>query len=235
MNKISRSLVPWEVSTHPDSNKIDYTDVEAFLDGFKEVDVFAFMGVPDHSRERYMEESLEILLELDEARKVFAPEAYRDFLEDELRGLKVRYHSPDSRREELQNIEEQTNDRVNMIAPTMDYTVPRTYSEASTIFEDVETPQDNILLDFDEFRQTDGSLRSYLMTDIESIRGDENNDRETSYTVNDSDVIFPGISYSENSGDYFGLNFFSPGSEAVRVIFPQSIKDFAKELKDFSY
>lgn len=227
--------MPLEIRTRTDPDEIDHTDIEAFLDGFNEVDVFAFMGVPDHSRERYMEESVDMLIELDAAKKVFAPEAYRDFLEDELRGLKVRYHSPDSRREELQNIEEQTNDRENMIAPTMDYTVPRAYSEASTIFDEVETPQDNILLDFDEFRQTDGSLRSYLMADIDAIRRDRNNDRETSYTVNDSDVIFPEISYSDNSSDYVGLNFFSPGSEAVRVIFPQSIKDVVKELKDFSY
>jgi len=235
MNKISESLVPWEIRTRTDLDEIDHTDIEAFLDGFNEVDVFAFMGVPDDSRKRYMEESVELLIELDEAKKVFAPEAYRDFLKEGLRGMKVRYHSPDSRREELQNIEEQTENIENIMAPTMDYTVPRAYMEASKIFEEIEVPQNNILLDFDDLRQTDGTLLSYLMADIDSIRGEKQNDRDIDYSLNRSDIIFPGVSYSENSRDYFGLNFFSPRSEATRVIAPQKIKDISKELVNFSY
>lgn len=234
MKKISENVIPWEVRTHIPQSDVDSTEIEAFLDDFSEVDVFAFLGVPDHSREEYMEESVDMLLELDKARKVFAPRAYEDFLEDQLRGLKVRYHSPESRREEFQNISEEAGDIEDMIASTMDYTVPRNYAEASRMFEEIESPEDNILLDFPDFRQTDGSVLSYLIADIDSLStGSE--ERNTDYTVNDSDIVFPGVNYSNERNDYFGLNFFNPKSEAVRSITPETLKRTAREVLDFNY
>ena len=227
-------MIPWEVRTHVSQSDIYSTEIEAFLDDFREVDVFAFLGVPDHSRKEYMEQSLEMLLELDQANKVFAPKDYEDFLEEELRGLKVRYHSPDSRREEFENISEEAGDIENMIAPTMDYTVPRNYSEASKAFEEIKSPEDNILLDFEDFRQTDGSVLSYLMADIHSLNKTER-EASTEYEIHESDIVCPGISYSDKAEDYFGLNFFSPGSEAVRSVIPEKAKNVVRDLTKSGY
>jgi hypothetical protein len=235
MKKIARNVIPWEVKTRVPDKEIDHREIEAFLDDFQEVDVFAFLGVPDHSREKYMEHSLEMLIELDKASKVFAPKAYEDFLEEELRGLKVNYHSPDSRREEFQNIAEATEDIENIIAPTVDYTVPRNYAEASRVFEDIQTPQDNILVDFEDFRQTDGSILSYLIADLYQTdeRGWE--EASTDYDIHESDIVLPGINYSGNAEDYFGLNFFSPDSEAVRSVVPEKAKEFVRNKMRSGY
>lgn len=233
MSKIAESLLPWQVRTHTDSGNVDMSEAEAFLEGFSEVDVFAFLGVPGEMRERYLSESLEMLLDLEKVGKVFAPEDYQGFLDEELRGLKIHYHSPESRREEFENIAE-LSEIETLMAPTMDYTVPRNYSEASEVFEGLSAPQDNILLDFEDFRQADGSLYSYFLADIQALRGNDRS-KGTDYDVNDSEVVFLGIQYSEDAEDYFGLNFFSPRSEAVRSMLSQDVKDIPKKFLDFEY
>lgn len=235
MNNISRSMIPWGVMTHSGTEEIDYSDIEAFLGDFREVDVFAFLGVPGESRQKYINESMDMLLELDTARKVFAPEDYRKVLEEELRGLKVHYHTPESRKEELKNISEEADDLERMIAPTIDYTVARNYFEASKVFDGLQTPEDNKIVDFESIRHVDGSLKNYLLADLGLLFDTTGSQASMNYSINDSDILFPGVQYSEEASDYFGKFFFSPKSEAVRILIPQDVKDLPKKFLDFEY
>ncbi len=237
MRKQALDALPPEIRLHPESLEINLTEAEAFLnDNFSDTDVFAFLGVPRENRDQYLDRSLDLLLELDRAGKVFAPEAYQEFLDEELQGMKVHYHSPESRAEEMENIKNEAGEIDNLIAPTMDYTVPRNYIEASKAFPELEAPEGNQLLEFADFPACDGELISYVRTDLKMLfsRFSED-DADFDYEINDTEVFFPGVRYSEEASDYFGKFFFSPKSEAVRRFMPQNVKDAPKKFVDFDY